>query len=60
MHRHLAPVDTAHNYPDEDPPRAEERDDAMEAVVGGVSLNIGSMHHLALEEQREHFVYMYK
>ncbi len=52
MHHHLAPVDTAHNYPNEDPPRAEECDDAMEAVVGGVSLNIRSMHHLALEKQK--------
>ena len=41
-----ATVDTADYEPYEDPPRAEERDDAVEEVVGSVPFHIRCGVHL--------------
>ena len=36
----LATVDAADAHPDENPPRAEDADDAVEEVVGTVIVNV--------------------
>jgi hypothetical protein len=46
-----AAIHTAHNQPDEYPPRTEEGDDAMEEMVGTIILHIRCGVHLREEER---------